>query len=184
VGLTNLEWMFYGCTSLTTINNINLWNVSQINNTRRMFENATNFNDNISGWNTQNLSNASYMFYNATNFNNGGNSGINNWNVTSLSNADYMFGNAVAFQQPINNWEVGLLTSATGFMGGKSTANYPASQLDDIFNSWSSFINFIPQSNVTIDFGNIEWTFAGGLSGSLILIDTPWNWIINSGGPI
>ena len=184
VGVTTLEWMFNDCTSLTTINNINLWDVQYITSTRRMFQGATNFNDNISGWNTQNLSNASYMFYNATNFNNGGNSGINNWNVTSLINANYMFGNCFAFEQPINNWIVQSMTSAIGFMTNKSTANYPASQLDDIFNSWTAFINFAPQFNVTIDFGTINWTASGGASGYLTLTDPPFNWTIYSGGPI
>ena len=65
-------------------------------------------------------------------------------------------------------------------MLGKSTANYPASQLDDIFNSWSLLS---VQSNVSINFGTINYTSAG-VAGRGVLTNLTNNWNISSGPQI
>jgi surface protein len=179
-GVFTLATMFGNCTSLTTINNINLWDTSTIQTTNLMFWNANSFDDNISDWDISQVVNATNMFYNATSFNNGGDSGINNWDVSSLQNATGMFRNATSFEQPINNWNVIYLTTAPQFMLGKSTANYPASQLDDIFNSWSLLS---VQSNVSINFGTINYTSAG-VAGRGVLTNLTNNWNISSGPQI
>lgn len=170
--------MFNGCILLTTINNINLWNTSTITNTNGTFYNSTNFDNNISGWDMSSVDSATNMFYLANSFNNGGNSGINNWNVSNLQLASGMFRNAIAFQQPINNWNVSNLSNAANFMRGKTTANYPASQLDDIFNSWSSLVYL--QTFVNIHFGTINYTSAG-VTGRGVLTNLTNNWSIVSG---
>ncbi len=179
-GVTTLANMFRNCTSLTTINNINLWNTSLIQATNLMFWGATNFDDNLSNWDMSQVINTTNMFYNASSFNNGGDSGINNWDVSYLQNATGMFRNAFAFEQPINNWSIINLTTAPYFMVGKSTANYPASQLDDIFNSWS--FGFV-QPNVSINFGAINYTSAG-VAGRGILTNLTNIWNISDGGQI
>jgi surface protein len=176
--LTN---MFSGCISLTTINNINSWNTSTINTTDRTFYNTTNFNDNISGWNMSNVYSAVNMFYQATSFNNGGNPGINNWNVGFLLDASGMFRRALAFQQPIKNWDVKNVTNGSNFMLNKSTANYPASQLDDIFNTWSTLTYLQP--NVVFNFGTINYTSVG-VPGRGVLTNLTNNWTIYSGAQI
>jgi len=176
--LTN---MFSGCISLTTINNINSWNTSTIDTTDRTFYNTTNFNDNISSWNMSSVYSASNMFYQATSFNNGGNPGINNWNVSSLQDAAGMFRRALAFQQPIKNWDVKNVTNGSNFMLNKSTANYPASQLDDIFNTWSTLTYLQP--NVVFNFGTINYTSAG-VTGRGVLTNLTNNWTIYSGAQI
>jgi hypothetical protein len=179
-GVTTLGNTFRNCTSLTTINNINLWDTSLIQATNLMFWGATNFDDNLSNWDMSQLINATNMFFNASSFNNGGDSGINNWDVSALQIATGMFRNAISFVQPINNWVVINLTTASFFMVGKSTANYPASQLDDIFNSWSFWS---VQPNVSINFGLIEYTSAG-VAGRGILTNLTNNWSISSGPQI
>jgi len=179
-GVTTLANTFRNCTSLTTINNINLWDMSLIQNTTLMFWGATNFDGNLSNWDMSQLINATNMFYNASSFNNDGDSGINNWDVSALQTATGMFRNATSFVQPINNWSVINLTTASFFMAGKSTANYPASQLDDIFNSWS--FGFV-QPNVSINFGAINYTSAG-VPGYGVLTNLTNNWSIVTGGQI
>jgi hypothetical protein len=179
-GVTTLANTFRNCPSLTTINNINLWNTSLIQLTNLMFWGATNFDGNLSNWDMSQLTNATNMFLNAINFNNGGDSGINNWDVSALQIATGMFRNATSFEQPINNWSVINLTTASFFMAGKSTANYPASQLDDIFNSWS--FGFV-QPNVAINFGTINYTSAG-VAGRGVLTNLTNNWNILDGGQI
>ena len=179
-GVTTLGNTFRNCTTLTTINNINLWDTSLIQLTNLMFWGATNFDDNLSNWDMSQVTNATNMFYNASSFNNGGDSGINTWDVSNLQIATGMFRNAISFEQPINNWSVINLTTAPFFMVGKSTANYPASQLDDIFNSWS--FGFV-QPNVSINFGTINYTSAG-VAGRGILTNLTNNWNISDGGQI
>ena len=179
-GVTTLANTFRNCTTLTTINNINLWDTSLIQLTNLMFWGATNFDGNLSNWDMSQLTNATNMFLNAINFNNGGDSGINNWDVSALQIATGMFRNATSFEQPINNWSVINLTTASFFMAGKSTANYPASQLDDIFNSWS--FGFV-QPNVAINFGTINYTSAG-VAGKGVLTNLTNNWNILDGGQI
>ena len=179
-GVTTLANTFRNCTSLTTINNINLWNTSLIQSTQLMFWNATNFDDNISDWDMSQLLNATSMFFNASSFNNGGDSGINGWDVSSLMVMSNMFRNAIAFEQPINNWNISNVTAAPYFMFGKSTSDYPASQLSNIFSSWS-LLSVEP--NVTIHFGTINYT-STGVAGRGILTNLTNNWNILSGPQI
>lgn len=49
--IRNLKGLFTDCTSLSTINNIHQWDVSDIPNMGGMFEGATLFNQDISAWN-------------------------------------------------------------------------------------------------------------------------------------
>jgi hypothetical protein len=179
-GVITLANTFRNCTSLTTINNIDLWDTSTIQTTNLMFWGVTNFDGNLSNWDTSQLVNTTNMFLNATSFNNGGDSGINDWDVSALQNATAMFRNAISFEQPINNWNVINLVTAPNFMLGKSTADYPASQLDDIFNSWSLLS---VQPNVSINFGAINYTSAG-VAGRGILSNLTNNWGISSGPQI
>jgi hypothetical protein len=70
--------------------------------------------------------------------------------------------------------DVSSLTQSSNFMEGKSTDNYPESQLDNILNSWSSSFFWSSNPNVFINFGDINWTFAGGLSGYITLTESPY----------
>jgi surface protein len=110
-GTTNLIRMFAYCGSVTTVNNMNSWDVSSVTNMAAMFE-YSNFNQNISNWNVGNVTSMAFMF-NATPFNNGGSSGINNWNTSSLTTIWYMF-RYCYFNQPIGNWDVSNVTDMEG----------------------------------------------------------------------
>lgn len=173
-GITRLREFFRLCSSLTTINNINLWDLSGIDDLYAMFWNATNFNDNISNWNVSSVTVMSNMFLSALNFNNGGNSGINNWNVSNLLFATSMFERSFGFQQPIYNWNVINLTAAQNFMKSKTNSDYSSTEMDNIFNTWST-LNVKP--NVIISFGTISYTPAG-VAGRNILTNSPNNWTI------
>ena len=47
---TNMEQMFYGCTSLKFNSSINSWNPENVTNMNQMFNGATKFNQPIGGW--------------------------------------------------------------------------------------------------------------------------------------
>ena len=80
VGINFLISMFQGCSSLTTVNNMNDWDVSGVTNMSYMFYLATNFNQDIVNWNVISVTNMFAMFANATNFN----QDLSNWCVTNI----------------------------------------------------------------------------------------------------
>lgn len=179
-GITTISSMFRNCTTLTTINNVNLWDTSNIQYMIAMFQGASNFNDNIGNWDMSQVINTSTMFFNALLFNNGNNSSINNWDVGNLVNASNMFRRAFDFQQPIDSWNIYNLLNAQYFMSAKTTADYPATLLDNILNTWST----IPiKPNVIISFGSINYTSSGAV-GYGILTNLTNNWSIGTGGQI
>jgi len=94
--------MFRGCTSLTTINRVNEWDMSNVISLGGCFLGATNFNDNLNGWNTSSVTSMLQMFFNATNFDND----ITDWNTSNVTNFGQMFQNATSFNVPIGSWDV------------------------------------------------------------------------------
>jgi surface protein len=109
---TNCERMFDECYSITTVNRMNEWDVSNVTNMGLMFSNTTSFNQNLSDWNVGNVTIMYFMFNNSL-FNNGGNSGINNWNTSKVTTIWYMFRYAY-FNQPIGNWNMSNCTDMEG----------------------------------------------------------------------
>jgi surface protein len=177
---TSLERFFQHCTIFN--GDVGNWNVSNVTNLSLMFANATAFNKNIGGWDVSNVTNMFGMFLNGTSFNNGGSSSIATWNtskVTIMSNFGLgMFQNATAFNQDIGGWNVSNVADFTNFMDGKTAANYSASNLDSIYNGWSSRS---VKPNLSISFGTIKYTSASS-AGRAILTGSPNNWTIIDGG--
>ena len=114
------------------------------------------------------------MFDGATAFN----QNIGTWNVSNVTNMQETFNNATAFNQDIGGWNVSNVTNFTGFMAGKTAADYSAANLDSIYNGWSSRA---VQPNESISFGSIKYTAASAV-GRLILTSAPNNWTITDGG--
>jgi surface protein len=98
---SNLSFMFFGCSSLTTVNRINEWNVSNVTNMEGVFYDATQFNQNISGWNTSSVTNMTSMFRNASLFN----QNIGGWDTSSVTTMESMFLDASSFNQDVSGWD-------------------------------------------------------------------------------
>jgi surface protein len=126
------------------------WDVSKVTSMREMFRSAGAFNQDISSWNVSGVTDMSLMFYTAT-----------------------------AFNQNIGGWNVKNVNNFTGFMSGKTFTDYSTTNLDAIYNGWSSLPSVKP--NVNIYFNDIKYTLAGQ-SGKNILTGPPNNWIITDGG--
>ena len=110
---TNLSAMFMNdsgriTTNITTINNLENWDMSKVTNTRFMFWGCVKFNQNIGNWDVSNVTNMESMFESYDNrttlFNNGGNPSISGWNVSHVTNMNSMFNNAAAFNQDLSHW--------------------------------------------------------------------------------
>lgn len=165
--LTNLQRAFSQCTSLTTIPNLNSWNVSNVTNMKEiflsspsfnqdlnswdtssatdmssMFEGATAFNGNISSWDTSNVTNMSRMFYMASSFN----QNLSSWNVVNVTNMNTMFRNATIFNQDLSAWTTTSLTNVSEM--------FYASDIDFDLSGWdysnvTNFFRFLQGVNLS-----------------------------------
>jgi surface protein len=170
--VTNMGFMFNNATSFNQ--NIGSWNVSNVTDMGFMFVNVTSFNQNIGSWNVSNVTNMGVMFNNATSFN----QNIGSWNVSNVTNMNSMFQGATNFNQNIGGWNISNVTNFTNFMAGKTSANFSASNLDAIYNGWSSRP---VKPNISITFGTAKYTLAGQV-GKTILLGVPNLWTITDGG--
>jgi surface protein len=108
-GVSVLGLMFSNCTSLTTVNNINLWNTSAIINMNAMFSGCINFNQTLS-FNTAMVTNMSNMFFGCTVFNS-----VLTFNTILVNNMANMFSYCTAFNQPLSFNTVAVLNMAGMF---------------------------------------------------------------------
>ena len=196
-GLTNLNDMFNGCSSLTTINNINSWDTSAITNMRGMFNNCTAFNQALS-FDTSAVTSMRAMFNDANAFNQAlsfdtssvttmrnmftGCSVFNqplSFDTGAVTTMRDMFIGADAFDQNIGTWNVEQVTSISGFMQGKTPATFSTTNLNAIYNGWSTQS---VQPSLGITFGTAEYT-AAATAGRLILTGTAL-WTITDGGQV
>ena len=152
------------------------WNVSNVTNMQAMFQGAQSFNQPIGSWNVSKVTNMYGMFNNAFNFN----QDISSWNTSKVFTMSYMFSQATNFNQNIGSWNVSGVTSFTDFMALKTDSNFSFSNLDAIYNGWSTQN---VKSGITINFGTVKFS-QFGLSGKQILTGTPYNWVIIDGGMI
>jgi surface protein len=195
LSLTTVTSMFVNCTSLTTINNVNSWDISGQNSVISMFRGATSFNQILNSWDVSNVSVFSNMFGSDTSFNgdisnwdvssainmismfssdSSFNQNIGNWDVSNVTNMEGMFtslNETPVFNQNIGNWNVGNVTTMVAIMQSKTSANYSTDNLNDIYNGWSLLTL---QPNVTANFSSIKYT-SEGQAGKDILTGVPNN---------
>ena len=188
--------LFNSCLSITTINRIGEWDVSNVIAMNGMFYNCTSFNGNMSRWNVSNVTDMSNMFSN-TLFNNDvsewnvsnvlsmnsmffGNSVFNQdvsgWDVSMVNDMTLMFANSISFNQNIGGWNVSNVTNMTFFLS--NAASFTSTNLDNIYNGWSTLPSL--QSTVTFDAESICYN-SSAQAGRDILTNT-YGWIITDNG--
>ncbi len=110
--VTSTAFMFHGTTALTSIPNINSWNVSGVTDMHNMFS-ISNFNSPIGSWNVSAVTNMDQMFYGNEAFN----QNIGTWDVSHVTNMHQLFYGAASFNQNLNIWDVSSVTNMTGAFG-------------------------------------------------------------------
>lgn len=120
--LTSLANMFRNCSNLGSPNLSN-WDVSKITSVSGMFLSASNFNGNISNWDVGNINNYEFMFAGTHLFN----QDISTWNIGERVSGNIsmrrMFSGAVAFNKPIENWEMNKVTNMAQMFNRASIFN-------------------------------------------------------------
>jgi surface protein len=151
------------------------WNVSKVVSTQQMFY-GSQFNQPINNWNVSGVTNMRAMFQNSQ-----FNQDISSWNVSKVDNMYQMFSDS-QFNQDIGNWNISGVTDFTNFMLGKTPATFSTTNLDSIYNGWSTKN---PKTGVTINFGSANYTSTGS-SGKAILTGSTgsggYAWTITDGG--
>ena len=166
-GTTIFAFMFRSCLSLTTVNNMELWDTSLVIATNGMFRDATLFNHPIGSWDMSSAISISSMFQNATSFN----QPIGTWNTSSVTNMFQTFFIATSFNQPIGTWDTSSVTNMSGMFNNATSFNQPIGtwdvgsviNLSDMFNGATSFnqpIGIWDTSSVT----NMGGMFDGAIS--------------------
>ena len=152
--VTSMKGMFMASSINQDINN---WDVSNVENMELLFYNATSFNQPLNSWNVSNVKSMFGMFRQATNFNQpldnwdvsnveimGGNSmyggmfegassfnqPLNNWDVRKVVDFNNMFQNAVSFNQPLSNWDLDAAMHIHGMFNGAASFNQDLSFWD------------------------------------------------------
>jgi surface protein len=111
-GTTLLNFMFMYCNNITTIPNINNWDVSNVTSMSYVFG-QNNFNSDISNWDVSNVTNMYNLFYYCPSFN----QDISSWNVSNVTNMGNMFYGCESFNQDISSWNVSGVTNMSGMFG-------------------------------------------------------------------
>ena len=183
---------------------ISAWTPSSVTNMFGMFNGAKFFNQDIGNWDVSSVTNFGGTFLTGGIFNNGGspsisgwtintssavnmyimfgfgtfNQPIGSWDVSKVYNMSEMFRSNFSFNQDIGSWNVSGVTNFTNFMQSKTFADFSTTNLDSIYNGWSSLPSLQPFNN--INFNTIKHTAAGS-AGKLVL-QTTYNWTITDGG--
>ena len=196
--VTNLSFTFYVCSDLTG-EGLENWDTSKVTDfgytfaysgiksgisgwdTRKatimyvMFAGCSELVDDLSEWVTTGVTAMQYMFVGCSKFN----SPIGSWDVSKNGSFNQFLLSATAFNQPLGDWEPTSAGDFINFMNGKTSANYDASYLTDIYNNWSQLA---VQTNLTANFGTIKYTSAGA-SGRSTLVNNK-GWTITDGGQL
>ena len=167
--VTSMDGMFGNC---SVFNSLLTFDTSSVTDMNSMFRACSVFNQPLT-FDTSSVEFMNRMFRDATAFN----QNISSWNTGAVTDMNQMFRGATAFNQNIGTWNVENVTNFSGFMQGKTDATFSTTNLDAIYNGWSTQA---VQQFLNITFGTAKYTGAG-VAGRLVLTGTKL-WTITDGG--
>lgn len=149
------------------------WDTSNVVNMQGLFSSQTQFNQDLGNWDVSKVTNFSYMFQ-APLFNNGGVDSLNNWNVSKATTMSRMFQGTFAFNHPLNNWKIPLVTDMLNFM---AEANITTPYAFSVKN-YSDFIIALAAQPVkpNVQFRVYQYYNASAVAARAILTSAPNNW--------
>ncbi len=115
---TSMGYAFSGCENLEG-NADDIPNLSNVTDTRAMFNAAARFNQDINDWDVSGVRDMRYMFSVASRFN----QPLGNWNVLNVDNMDSMFLGATNFNQDLGSWNVSNVKNMTNIFKDATLSN-------------------------------------------------------------
>ena len=144
-GVTVLDGLFFDCTSLTTINNINSWDTSAITTMGFMFASCTSFNQALS-FNTSAVTSMNFMFNGCSVFNQ-----ALTFNTSAVTNMNAMFVGCLLFNQSLS-FNTSSVTDMGSMFGNCSVFNQPLSFNTSAVTTMSGMFNGATAFNSTLTF--------------------------------
>ena len=131
--VTDMRYMFYGCSKLTSIRGIDNWDTSNVTRMTNMFYYCSKLTSlDVSNWDTSNVTSMQAMFQSCQSLTS---LDVSNWDTSKVTDIYYMFYNCTGLTSlDVSNFDVGKITS-----------NY---SLDGAFNSCTSLVDFYPPQNI------------------------------------
>lgn len=135
----SLSKLFYFCSSIGVVPNINLWDISNVTNLNQCFA-RSNFNGDVSDWDTSKVINMFSVFFFCGAFN----GDISLWDVSKVTDFSTMFRSATNFNSDITGWTLNNISNIN---------------LSGMFRTASSFVRDISVWN-TSKVTNMNSTFS------------------------
>ncbi|EIN14959.1 Hypothetical protein, DUF285 family [Mycoplasmopsis agalactiae 14628] len=121
--IENMSKTFFGAVNFNT--DISNWKTDKVKSMDFLFSGAKKFNKDLSKWNTSNVTNMKKMFQEAEVFD--GN--ISSWNTQNVTDMSFMFDGAKVFNQDISSWNVDNVTTMEKMFQKASKFNKPIFKL-------------------------------------------------------
>jgi surface protein len=171
-GTTILRRMFNNCYALTSVNNINLWDTSQVTNMSSVFT-STQFNSPIGDWDTSQVTNMGSMFSGNQFFN----QPINTWTTSQVTNMFQMLSNALSFNQNIGGWDLGSITAPLGMQNMLDNTAISVANFDTTLCGWALQSGTLTQF-INVGANGLSYSNATGGPCRTTLQSSPNNWAI------
>lgn len=152
---------------------INNWNTANVTTMSSMFSKQDAFNQNIGGWNTSKVNNMSFMLQ-SLGFNNGGSPDINNWDTSKVTTMSRMFQGSFNFNQPLNNWDIPLVTDMLNFMAEAGITTPYAFSIENYSNFLIALAAQPVKPNVPLRI--YQYYNSAAVAARAILTSAPNNW--------
>ena len=120
--VTDMGFLFNGCSSLTSLGDLSGWNTSNVTNMKYMFNGCSSLTTtDLSGWNTSNVADMEYMFVGCKSLTSLGD--LSGWNTGNVTNMYSMFSSCSSLTTlgDLSNWDTSNVTDMqAAFAGCKS----------------------------------------------------------------
>lgn len=150
------------------------WRLPVANNLQSFFRNCYVFNYPVNDWGiTSTVTNINDLFHNAHAFN----QPLNLWDTSGVVRMFTVFAYAYAFNQDISSWNIEVCDSLSGFMTGKTDADYSYQNFDALINSWAAQNVF---TDMLWGMGSIKRSTASNAGYNTLEVTKGWN-IVDGG---
>jgi len=171
-GLTlaiNNTSFFYGASNLTA--SATDQPTITATNFQQLFRSASSIVSGVGNFDVSSVTNLIFGFYSASNFN----EDLSNWDVSNVTNFGYCF-ERTSIDQSFAAWN---MTSATSVVRMFKTTTLSTANYDATLIGWAAqSLN----SNLSIDFGNAQYTAGGTAEAARNTLINTYGWTIVDGG--